>query len=102
MNRFFEEEHLIMKHIVTIPASKTKRFNSEPRLLTITLNQGWGGSVKQEHTIQPDQLSFEFDLPDEYEYICRTSVLDGFLFSVKVTYYNADKTRSETIQLVPS
>jgi len=91
-----------MRHSVTIPASKTKRFNSEPRLLTITLNQGWGGSVKQEHTIPPDQLGFEFDLPDEYEYIYRTSVLDGFSFNVEVTYFNAGKTRSETIQLVPS
>jgi hypothetical protein len=91
-----------MIYTVTIPQSKTKRFNTEPRLLKIFLNQGWGGGEMREHLIPPDQLEFQFEIPDDYEYLYRITVLDGNTFHVTVTYYNATKSREETIELVPS
>jgi hypothetical protein len=91
-----------MLYTVVIPQSKTKRLNIEPRLLKIILDDGWGGGRVIEHWISPDELEFQFDVPDQYEYIYRSNTMDGNTFSVKVTYYNQTKSREETIELVPS
>lgn len=92
-----------MIHTVTIPQSKTKRLNTEPRLLKIILENGWSGAGgTMEYLVPPDQLEFQFEIPDHYEYIYRSKVMDGYTFSVTVTYYNQTKSREETIELVPS
>jgi len=83
------------KYLVQIP----KKANKQPRLLTIILNQAWGGSQEQTHEIPVKQLEFQFTLPNEYEYIYRKSSENGFSFDTKITYYN--KSKEETIQLVP-
>lgn len=89
------------RYSVVIPKSKTKRFNKEPRTIVVTLDGGWVGASKSEYEVQPDQLGFEFEVPDGFEYVWNTSVLDGNVFDVEVIYFNASKSMSETIKLVP-
>jgi hypothetical protein len=90
-----------MKYSVNIPKSKTKRFNVEPRLVKINFDQGWDTSTVKEHWITSDKTDFEFEVPDGFEYVHSTQIIDGLTFNVRVTYYNKDKTKEETIELVP-
>ncbi len=89
------------KYSVHIPQSKTRRLSAEPRLIQVNLDQSWGGSTVKEYWVPCEQLEFEFEVPDGFDYIHSTRLIDGLTFSVKVTYYNKDKTREETIELVP-
>lgn len=89
------------KYLVQIPQSKAKRLNAESRLVTINFDQSLGGSTVKEYWIPCEQLEFQFEVPEGFDYIHSTRLIDGLTFSVKVTYYNKDKTRQETIELVP-
>jgi len=90
-----------LKHTIFIPQSKTKRYNTEPRLVTVFVNDGFDGLSEKKYWVSPKQSKFDFDLPDHIEYVYRSNSIDCNFF-VKVTYYNKDKTREETIELVPS
>lgn len=90
-----------MLYTVVIPQSKTKRLNTELRLVKIILSESDGGRII-EHWISPNELEFKFDVPDQYEYIYKSNCIDGETFRVTVTYYNQTKSREETIELVPS
>jgi hypothetical protein len=86
------------KYSVQIPQSK--RLNFESCLIRINFVR-WGGLTVKEYWIPCEQLEFEFEVPDGFEYTYPTRLIDGLIFNIKVTYYNKDKTKEETIELVP-
>jgi hypothetical protein len=87
-----------MKYRTFIPAPKAKRMVDNCKLRLI-LHNGWEGDTVQESQARPGDMTF--DVPEGYEWIHATSVIDGESFSVEVEYQNKKGNRKQTIRLVP-
>ncbi len=91
-----------MIHTIVIPPSKTKRYNTEPRKVTVFTSEGFEGFYSKSYWVPADQIEFQFELPDDMPYVYSEQPSLDYYFNVKVTYYNQTKTREETIEVVPS
>jgi hypothetical protein len=75
----------------------------------VRLHHGWeddtlvsyDGPTLNEHKIPEGAATFEFDVPDKYEWIHSTSICDDWCFEVCCEYTNSTGSRKETRQLVP-
>lgn len=89
-----------MKYSVAIPRPSAKRLKNVN--VVVETCEGWAGcGFKRNYPIDADQVSFEFSLPEEFEYVYTTSVIDGSTFNVYAEYSNDKGSRKETISLVP-
>jgi hypothetical protein len=82
-----------------IPRPRAKRLVK--RQVTIACSDGWSGDDIQVVEIAADQTEFQFQLPDEYEWIQRANHMDGPTFSIIVESFNNTGSRKETQELVP-
>jgi hypothetical protein len=57
--------------------------------LILRKTHGWEGDTVVTHQLQEGVNSFEFDVPDEYEWIHSTSITDGLSFAVSCEYTNS-------------
>ena len=69
--------------------------------LIVRQSYGWEGDKVVTYELQEGANSFEFDVPEDCEWIHSTSVSDGHSFSVSCEYTNSTGSRKETRQLVP-
>jgi hypothetical protein len=95
-----------MKYSVVVPAPSAKRMRGSGKLI-VTYNEGWDGirdityGPKETTVMEIEGADAEFEVPDKYEWIGSTSILDGFSFTVKVEYSNKTGSRKEEHVLVP-
>jgi hypothetical protein len=89
-----------------VPPPKAKRMAENAKLVVI-LHDGWEGDQlvqvemeRKENKLERSGL-VEFEIPDRYEYLYSSSVVDGWSFDVQVEYQNSTGSRREVIRLVP-
>lgn len=78
--------------------------------IIVSLNNGWEGEELVTYNSKEDffvyelkekHASFTFDVPDRYQWIHSTDIVDGWSFSVACEYVNSSGSRKQTYQLVP-
>lgn len=89
-----------MKCNVVIPKPKASRMDKEKKIV-IEKSNGWTCCGRTSHTIPANQQGFEFEIPDDYEYVFNRTMCDGPTFNVWVEYSNESGTRKEKVFLVP-
>jgi hypothetical protein len=90
-----------MKYSVIIPKAKTSRMNKENKTLILTMSSGWTTDVVKKVVLKPEVIHCEFEVPDDFNYIHNTTIIDGKIFKVEVEYSNQSESRKEKLQLVP-
>ena len=97
-----------MRYKVTIPPPSAKRMAGSGKVL-VRYHHGWDGDAlvtyegidQDVHLLESGAHEFEFDVPDKYEWIGSTAIIDGWSFSVKAEYSNSTGSRKESYTLVP-
>lgn len=90
----------MQKYEILVPPPKAKRCNNIK--LIVICGSGWEGSTDKvlECKIESPGL-IEFEVPDMYEWIYDTSIMDGNTFELLVEYTNDLGTKKEIIKPVP-
>jgi hypothetical protein len=89
------------KYTVTIPPPSAKRMAAFGKIV-IKLFGGFDGEeTVKTYQLQEGTRTFEFEVPNEYQWIYSNSIIDGFCFDVSCEYANSTNTRTETKRLVP-
>lgn len=97
------------RYTVSIPPPSAKRMAAFGKLV-ISLHHGYEGDKLITYDINPSIVkrelpenakTFEFEVPDQYEWIYSSSIIDGWYFDVACEYANSTGSRKETKQLVP-
>lgn len=85
---------------VSIPKPSAKRMAKNGKII-VTLHNGWDNDVTEYYDLQENLVSFDFTVPDNYDWKYATSVMDGLTFEVKIKYTNDKGTKEEVKNLVP-
>lgn len=97
-----------MRYRVMIPKPSAKRMAGNGKLY-VWYHHGWTGDAlvtydgfeRDEHLLDEGTYQFEFEVPDQYEWVGSTNIIDGWSFSVEVEYSNTTGSRTESKKLVP-
>lgn len=88
-----------MKYRVYLPKPSAKRLVNVQ--LIVNFYDAWGGDKQTITPMESDKMMAEFEVPDDYEWIYNTKILDGHTFSVEVEFSNSKGTRVQKKALVP-
>jgi hypothetical protein len=88
------------KYNVSIPRPSAKRMEGLGKVI-VYFDHGWDGATQEQYPIEKDVATFEFKVPDGYEWARNTSVIDGCSFRVEIRYVNLTGSRTEVKELVP-
>lgn len=91
---------MMAKYLVAIPKPSAKRMAAFGKII-VRLHDGFDGDKLISYDYEKSATTFEFEVPDKYEWYRSTSVVDGWSFSVSCEYTNSTETRKETKELVP-
>ena len=90
------------KYTVAIPKPSAKRMAAFGKIIVKLYGSFDGNETVTSYQLQEDTKTFEFEVPNQYEWIYSSSIIDGLHFDVICEYANATNTRKETKQLVPT
>lgn len=85
---------------IDIHPPKSKRLTDKK--VRLSFSQGFYGETTEEvFSLKPEDSFFVFKVPNNFDWIHNTSVLDGSCFDVEIEYTNPTNTRTETVKPVP-
>lgn len=88
------------KYEILVPPPKAKRCKNIK--LIVSCGGGWQGSTDEVLEFKIDNPGlFEFEVPDKYEWIYNTSIMDGNTFSILVEYTNDLGDKKQIYNPVP-
>jgi hypothetical protein len=77
-----------------IPKPKADRYLNQPKMVRLTIVQGWTGDVKHEWIVGADVWEVEVEVPDDIE-PNEASVMDGDWWFAQVEFHSSTSKRRE-------